>query len=124
MYVGPAQLKMSDGVAAWIVLVSVGGVSGSFFTDQRPLIGSVIPACSYHFVIAVWTPREVKYAHYENDNAPIKTFDKPFVLPARFAARSTRPRLLFPFADRSSCYPATSRVPSKFQRKDRVSRAL
>ena len=28
---------MSHGVTAWIVLVSVGGVSGSFFTDQRPL---------------------------------------------------------------------------------------
>ena len=67
---------------------------------------------------------EAKYAHYENDNAPIKTFDKPFVLPARFAACSTRTRLLFLFADRSSCYPGTGRVPSKFQRKDRVSRAL
>jgi hypothetical protein len=28
---------MSDGVTAWIVLVSVGGVSASFFTDERSL---------------------------------------------------------------------------------------
>ena len=33
---------MSDGVTAWIVLVSVGGVSGSFFTDQRPLPGALL----------------------------------------------------------------------------------
>jgi hypothetical protein len=61
--------------------------------------------------------------HYENDSSPIKTFDKPFVLPARFAARSTRRRLLFPFADGPSGYTFAG-VPSKSQRKDRVSRAL
>ena len=77
----------------------------------------------YHFVVALWKARVAKSAHYENDNSPIKTFDKPFVLPARFAARSTRLRLLFPFAGRLRHYAATG-LPSKFQRKERVSRAL
>ena len=86
--------------------------------------GYVIPACSYHLVIAVLRVKEAESRVYENDNCCIKELNDSCVLPAHFVAHSTRSRLLCAFPDRSSRYPGTGHVPSKFQRKDRVSRAL
>jgi len=56
----------------------------------------------HHFVIAVWNAKEAESRVNENDNSFIKTFDQSRAFPARFAAHSSRNRLLCAFAASAS----------------------
>ena len=47
-------------------------------------VSCVIATVHYHFVIAMWRANKTESRAYENDNSPIKKFDKLRTLPVRF----------------------------------------